>query len=167
MPSKKSVSGQRGAAKRVSVAALANAPARWTPGGSVRGLKQIRVWGDTGSMVYPKGRRIKKLPNPFPPEDIVALVKIVLSTAGLASVAYKTVKLWFDSQNAKSIRIKKGDVEIELHGRMSATEIERVAGHFRRLTKNTDEEQIKVILPPSADRAVPSPRVNQKGGGKK
>lgn len=117
-----------------------------------------RVWGSTEDFEPASYKRLPRLPNPWPPSDIIALVKIACSTAGLAGVAYKLIKLWFDSRNAKKIRIKSGDYELEIQGSMSKTEIERRITQFRALTKGLDEDEIKVILPPSADKSLPSGR---------
>jgi hypothetical protein len=125
------------------------------------------VWGvfddEESEASSARRRRIPCLPNPWPPSDIVALVKIACSTAGLAGVAYKTIKLWFDSRNAKRIRIKKGDCELEIQGWMSKTEIKRHITHFRALTRKLDEDEIKVIIPSSVDRSLPSEDDGKKG----
>lgn len=115
-----------------------------------------RVWGSAGDFEHVSYKRLPRLPNPWPPSDIIALVKIACSTAGLAGVAYKLIKLWFDSRNAKKIRIKSGDYELEIQGAMSKTEIERRITQFRALTKGLDEDKIKVILPSSIDKSLPS-----------
>lgn len=116
------------------------------------------VWGSVEDFEPSSYRRLPRLPNPWPPDDIIALVKLVCSTAGLAGVAYKLIKLWFESRNAKRIRIKRGDYELEIQGSMSKTEIERRVTQFRALTKKLDKDEIKVILPPSVDKSLPSER---------
>jgi hypothetical protein len=117
-----------------------------------------RFWGSAEDFESTSYKRLPRLPNPWPPSDIIALVKIACSTAGLAGIAYKLIKLWFDSRNAKKIRIKKGDYELEIQGSMSKTEIERRITQFRALTKGLDEDEIKVILPSSIDKSLPSER---------
>jgi hypothetical protein len=47
---------------------------------------------------------------------------------------------------------------------MSKTEIERHITHFRALTRVLDEDEIKVILPSSVDRTLPSGTTEKKGG---
>ena len=115
-----------------------------------------RVWGSAKDFEPTSYKRLPRLPNPWPPSDIIALVKLVCSTAGLAGIAYKLIKLWFDSRNAKRIRIKKGDYELEIQGSMSKTEIEHRITQFRALTKGLDEDEIKVIVPSSIDKSLPS-----------
>jgi hypothetical protein len=124
-------------------------------------VKIAYLWSATDDVGITDQRRIKKLPNPLP-TDIVTLVTLACSTAGLAGWVYKTIKLWFDAKNAQRIRIRKGDVELEIQGWMSKTKIEQRISEFRRLTRKIDEDDIEVILPDSVDRTLPPDGIDKK-----
>lgn len=166
---------KKASTKRASKAHTAKLVKAEIPIALIRGAKVVRsskvsarhkrnpegitwVWGSAEDFEPTSYKRLPRLPNPWPPSDIIALVKVACSTAGLAGVAYKLIKLWFDSRNAKRIRIKSGDYELEIQGSMSKTEIERRITQFRALTKGLDEDDIKVILPQSIDKSLPSGR---------
>lgn len=113
-----------------------------------------RVWGGSESKDI-DGRRVPTMPNPWPPPDIVALVKIPATVASLATAIYKLIKLWVDDRKARKVIIRKGDVSIEIHGGMSVTKIKGVFSQFRRLAKESDRSKIKVILPAGCDPKLP------------
>jgi len=124
------------------------------------------VYGDEISEIKDKNIVAGRIPNPWP-SDIVRLIEVACHRAGLATIVYKTIKLWFDARNAKRIRIKNGDVEVEIQGGMSEREIEKRINQFRRLTEKLDEDDIKVILPPRVNRSLPSKQAGKKKGSKK
>src|ERR687883_574288 len=76
-------------------------------------MKLVKLYDPIEKKPPKDWRKLPKLPNPFP-TDIVKLVEIAAQYAGLATVVYKTIKLYFDYQNAKYIKINKGDVELTL-----------------------------------------------------
>jgi hypothetical protein len=95
----------------------------------------------------PKGRqrRYPLMPNPYPPDDILGFLKLAGSTAGLAAPVFLLIKSWLDARAKRRIKLKKGDVEIELQGGISKKELERTFSQFRKLTRNIKAEEIKVI----------------------
>lgn len=94
-----------------------------------------------------KGRQRKYsiLPNPYPPDDILGLLKLAANNASIAAAAYFLIKAWLDARASRRIKIKKGDVEIELQGGISRRTLERAFSSFRRLAKASDEDEIKII----------------------
>lgn len=105
---------------------------------------------------------IRRMPNPWPPSDIVSLLTLVCGTSGsFAIVVYKIIKLWIEHKAAQKIRIKKGDVEIEIQGGMSVKTIEKRINEFQKLTDDLDEEKVKIILPPGVKRDIPPDLINK------
>lgn len=130
------------------------------------GPRIVRVWGSSKKEFPVNNTKPKILPNPWPPADIETLVTLVGTTAGIATAAYRLVKLWVDDRGARRIKIKKGDAEIEIQGGMGVKEIDRAFGHFRKLTKGK-KGKIIVTLPRGADRSLPSERDRPKKASKK
>ena len=91
-------------------------------------MKLVKLYDPIEKKPPKDWRKLPKLPNPFP-TDIVKLVEIAAQYAGLATVVYKTIKLYFDYQNAKYIKIKKGDVEFKFKGG-STKEVEKILRPF-------------------------------------
>src|ERR1041384_8181578 len=91
-----------------------------------------------------KSRRL--MPNPFP-DDIYALVTATVTIPGVAFSLYRLIKLWIEYQNAKHIKIKKGDIEVEIKGGVTAKEIQKVIALFRKVAKVDEDSKWKVIIP--------------------
>lgn len=98
--------------------------------------------------------KIPLMPNPFP-EDIYSLVAVAAAVPGLATMIYKTIKLWVDYQNAKKIKIKKGDIEVEIQGGISDKEIKNILDAFRKAAKVRDKNEVKVTIPKNCDPELP------------
>ncbi len=120
----------------------------------------MRVWG-TGTTPRVAGRGSRKLrvmPNPWPPDDIVRAITVACSAYGgmkLASLVFETIKLWLDVRKARRVRIKKGDFEIEIQAGMTAKEIEKTIDLLVRKTRELEDEKPEIILPPNVDRSIP------------
>jgi hypothetical protein len=98
-------------------------------------------------------RRIVRLPNPWPPDTIDAMLLIAATSAGLAPYVYRFIAVWIEDRKAKKIRIKSGDVELEINGAVSEKELGRAFSKFRGLTRGRKDEEPKIILPRGADRS--------------
>lgn len=123
------------------------------------GAKLVRFWGGVsqGSSGV-ASRRIRVMPNPWPPDDIVRAITVACSAYGgmkLASLVFETIKLWLDARKARKVRIKKGDVEIEIQAGMSAKEIEKTIDLLVRKTRELEDEKPEIILPLGVDRSIP------------
>lgn len=107
----------------------------------------VSVSGPPRLLNPPKGRqpRYPIMPNPFPPDDILGLLKLAGSAATVAAPVFYLIKVWLDGRANRRIKIKKGDAEIELQGMISKRDLERAFSSFRRLAKTSEEEEIKVI----------------------
>lgn len=136
-------------------------------------MKIAYLYGDFDDSKTTKGRRPKILPNPLP-DTIDKLALLAATTTGLAHIVYKLIALWVQRENAKFIRIKDGEKELEVHGGVSSKEVERAFNQFRKALKEADEERLKIILPPGVDRSVPidmlktahAKKASKKGGKK-
>lgn len=127
--------------------ALSNRPPRLdssTPKGT--NVSMAYVWGDFSDLSSVRDwRKLPIMPNPYPPDDILGLLKLAGSTAGLAAPVFLLIKAWLDARAKRVIKLRKGDVEIELQGGISKKELERAFSQFRKLTQKLNEEEIKVI----------------------
>jgi hypothetical protein len=129
-------------------------------------MKIAYLYGDFDDAKIAKSRRPKILPNPLP-NTIDALAILAATTPYLANVVYKIIALWFQRENAKFIRIKikDGEIEYEANGGVSSREIERAFSQARKLFKKVGEDKLKVELPPGVDRSISVEMV--KAAGKK
>lgn len=118
----------------------------------------------------PSHKRPRVVPNPWPPDDIERLLTIAVTTSGLAHVVYKLIALWIEDRKARTIKIKQGEYELEIHGGMNGKDIERTFSQFRKMVEKTGDDDLKIILPPDVDRSVPIEMVrdaNQKKDNKR
>lgn len=95
-----------------------------------------------------------RVPNPWPPTDITTLLACACAYKTVSAV-FELIKLWVDERKARKIKIKNGNVEIEIQGGMSARAIKKRFDEFRRLTKELSEDDTKIILPPGIDHTLP------------
>jgi hypothetical protein len=102
--------------------------------------------------------RIRSMPNPWPPEDIIRAITIACSAYGgmkLAQLVFETIKLWLDIRKARKVKIKKGDFEIEIQAGMTVKEIEKTIDLLLRKTRELEDEKPEIILPRDVDRSIP------------
>ncbi len=52
-----------------------------------------------------------------------SLVPIITASIGVAGIAIKGLQVWLEERKSRKIKIRKGDVEIELNGKLSDEEI--------------------------------------------
>lgn len=160
MPSKKKAPGglSKAPSKRAGRVAVPVAPPlRWTPAG-------------TGRERSPSGGRgVKRLRNPWTPDDIVILLKFVL-TYQAGKYLLDLIKLWMEYRKAQKIEIKVGDNELKIEGRISDKALEKKIARFRELIKGATYDDIEVALPKGARRNIPAKLADRKakrGGGDK
>ena len=80
-------------------------------------------------------------------EEVVTVVTAMLSAAGGMKMLLEMVKLWIEDRKERRIKLKRGDIELELQGRMSSEEIRQKIELFRELTEDAKESNIKIIVP--------------------
>jgi hypothetical protein len=73
----------------------------------------------------------------------------VLTTAAIASAAglkfvLEMVRLWVETRKDRRIKIKRGDVEMELQGTMSDKDIAATIEHFERLARNENDSEVEI-----------------------
>ncbi len=100
-------------------------------------------------------QRARLMPNPWPPDNIVRLIEIAVSTAGLAPSVYKLIGFWIDDRKARKIKVRVGDTEIELQGGVANWKnIERACITLRKLRGQNSDEGIDVLVPAKIDRSL-------------
>lgn len=146
MPSKKPTSK-----KRVRVL---QAPAGMIP--RLVNAPERRSRAATGS------KPIKRLRNPWTPDDIVILLKFVV-TYQAGKYLIELIKLWMDYRKAQKIEIKVGDNELKIEGPVSDKVLEKRIERFRELIKGATYDDIEVTLPKGARRNIPAKLAVKKG----
>lgn len=125
------------------------------------GVGVVRVWGNFDRPKVRDWDKIPLMPNPWPPDDIVSLVRLVSDTAWmaapLATPVYLLLKAWLDARASTRLKLRKGDVELELQGGWSERRMRKAFDSFRKLTKGLDEDEPEVIdkgkvIPPRSGR---------------
>lgn len=117
--------------------------------------KMTKVYGVEDIKPLRDLRKIKVLPNPWPPYDIEKLIELTVLTASIAPVAYKLIAVWIEDRKARYIRIKHSEHEIEIQGGVSDKAIERAFRQLRKLINETGNDDLKIILPTKVDRSIP------------
>lgn len=98
--------------------------------------------------------KIRVMPNPWPPDDIYRAIGIGIATPGLAYQFYRLILFWIEKRAARKIKMKVGEIEIEIQGSMSNKEVERAFQQIRKLKKEMDTDDVKIIIPKSADPSL-------------
>jgi hypothetical protein len=117
-----------------------------SPTRAAKGAKLVRVWGafddstDVGDW-----KRYPVLPNPWPPKDFVTILFLAITVPRIANVAYDLIKAWLDARNARRIRIKIGDEEIEIQGVVSERELKKKIVAFRKLRTDVRKDEIGIL----------------------
>jgi DNA repair photolyase len=78
-------------------------------------------------------------------QEIIEAVAAAATTLGGAKMSLEVVKLWLDYKKGKRIKIRKGDLEIEIQGDMTQREIEGQIARFRELTRDLSDKPEIVI----------------------
>lgn len=79
--------------------------------------------------------------------EFVTVVTAMLSAAGGMKMILEMVKLWVEERKERRIKLKRGDIELELQGSMSQKEIQQKVELFRELIKDAKESDIEIIVP--------------------
>ena len=79
-------------------------------------------------------------------ETVVTTAAIVSAAGGLKFVL-EMARLWIEARKDRRIKIKKGDVEIELQGTMSDKDITAKIELFERLARKETDKEIKILIP--------------------
>jgi hypothetical protein len=123
-------------------------PGKRSPSGKP-GAGMTLVWGNFDRPKVRDWDNIPRMPNPWPPDDIVSLIRLVSDTAWMAAPpatpVYLLLKAWLDARASTRLKLKKGDVELELQGGWSERRLRKAFDSFRRLTKGPDDEAPEVI----------------------
>jgi hypothetical protein len=136
----------------------AKAPAKRVKVISLTGRMPVLA-GQKRSSSIPKGIKVQR--NPWVPDDIVILLKFVL-TYGAGKYLFELIKLWMHHRNAQKIEIKVGDAELKIEGHISDKALEKKIVCFKELIKGATYEDIEVKLPKGAKRTIPAKLADKK-----
>lgn len=77
-------------------------------------VTSVVMWAPGDRKIPARGsKRIKRVKNPWTPDDIIVLVKFVC-TYQAGKYLLGLIKLWMDYRNAQRIEIKVGDHELKM-----------------------------------------------------
>src|SRR5436309_15317851 len=76
--------------------------------------------------------------------EVVTAVTTILSAAGGMKMLLEMVKLWVEDRRERRIKLKRGDIELEIQGSMSKREIQQKLELFQELTKDARSEERRV-----------------------
>lgn len=79
--------------------------------------------------------------------DAIATTAAIVSAAGGLKFVLEMARLWIEARKDRRIKIKKGDVEMELQGSMSDRDIASKIEHFERLARKQVDNEIKILIP--------------------
>ena len=79
--------------------------------------------------------------------DAIATTAAIVSAAGGLKFALEMARLWIEARKDRRIKIKKGDVEMELQGTMSDKDIAATMERFERLARKEVDHEIKILIP--------------------
>lgn len=116
--------------------------------------KTTIVGGKTANTARVRIPREAPLPNPIP-VDIYEVIRAAAMTSGLATMIYKLIRLWIEDRKARKILIKKGDLQLEIHGGMTVKEIQQGLRLFRKSARIKLKREVDVIVPPKCDPDIP------------
>jgi hypothetical protein len=105
--------------------------------------------------------KIKRIRNPWTPDDIIILVKFVCSYQA-SKYLFRLIKLWMEYRNAQRIEIRAGDYELKIEGAVSDKMLEKRITQFRELISGATYDDIKVAIPKGASRKIPSKVAREK-----
>jgi hypothetical protein len=105
--------------------------------------------------------KVKRIRNPWTPDDIIILVKFVCSYEA-SKYLFRLIKLWMEYRNAQRIEIRAGDYELKIEGAVSDKVIEKRITQFRELISGATYDDIEVAIPKGARRTIPSKLAREK-----
>jgi hypothetical protein len=153
MPAKKLTAkkpSKKSSVKRTKIAVLIDPPV------------SIASLANAGRRTRPKSsKKIKVVRNPWIPDDIIILIKFVL-TYGAGKYLFELIKIWMEYRKAQKIEIKVGEYELKIEGQISDKAIEKKFAQFRELIKEVTYDDIKVTLPKGANRNIPAKLADRK-----
>jgi hypothetical protein len=90
--------------------------------------------------------------------ELITVITAMLSAAGGMKMLLEMVKLWVEERKERRIKLKRGDIELEIQGSMSKREIQQKLELFQELTKDAKESDIKIIEERPSETRSPSLR---------
>lgn len=79
--------------------------------------------------------------------DAIATTAAIVSAAGGLKFALEMARLWIEARKDRRIKIKKGEVEMELQGTMSDKDIAVTIERFEQLARKEEDREIKILIP--------------------
>lgn len=78
------------------------------------------------------------------PVSVEAIVAAVSAATGIATVAVKGIQLWIEERKSRSIKVRRGDYEIEIHGAVSEEQLRRQLELFAEYESSEGPLEIEV-----------------------
>ena len=129
-------------------------------------MKLVRVWGgndDSTASPKSKNKRVRRVRNPWVPDDIVQLLKFLSLSYPVSKAFVEIVKAWMQSRGAEEVTIEAQGKKLTIKGHMSQSRIERILDEFAKRIDGSAHDDIKVSLPKGVKRSIPRELTQAKG----
>jgi hypothetical protein len=79
--------------------------------------------------------------------EAVTIITAMLSAAGGMKMLLEMVKLWIEARKERRIKLKRGDIELEIQGSMSEKEIQESLELFLELSEDAKDRDVTITVP--------------------
>jgi hypothetical protein len=132
---------------------------------------QLTRFGGVDDDVPTSGRsnnaRVRRIRNPWVPDDIVQLLKFLSLSYPVSKAFVEIVKAWMQSRGAEEVTIEAQGRKLTIKGHMSQSRIERILDEFAKRIDGSVHGEIKVSLPKGVKRSIPRTLTNMRKESKK
>ncbi len=126
------------------------------------GIMRVRVWGSASVAPRSSKRtkspaRIVRMENPWQPDDIVQLLKVLSISYPISKALVGIVKAWMELRAAEEVIIENGlsGNKLTIKGRVSEARLENILNQFASQNEEGDRDNIIVRLPRGKRRTIP------------
>lgn len=95
----------------------------------------------------PKGRIEAELAKRFfTPDNITIIVSLISATIGITTTAIKGIALWIEERKSRKIKIKYKDIELEITGGLSKSEIMEKLLIFGESKEQIEKKDVDIVI---------------------
>jgi hypothetical protein len=124
-----------------------------------KGFQLVTLWGGENdistSVPQIDNTRLKRIRNPWVPDDIVQLLKFLSLSYPVSKAFVESVKAWMQSRGAEEVTIEAGGKKLTIKGHMSQPRIKKILDEFAKRIDGSVHDDIKVSLPKGVKRSIP------------
>lgn len=79
-------------------------------------------------------------------DNVTILVSLIGAAIGVTTTAINGIKLWVDERKTRRLKVKYQDIELEIYGTMSESEIKKQLEIFHTLKDDLKKDDVKIIV---------------------